>query len=248
MAWYYNKKENDNYATLSGNFDDINSTIEIEKGICKKVDDGYLMYGIFKGVTSVNYYKGGDNWKFEPQNCKILFHNQPWEKKIWNRDLRKFDGTQIQEPTEQEKVWCWLIEQNPIFMTGFKGVIEFKTGLQSQYFEAISTGVRNGNKLSKDTIDYLVSTWYSIESLESLDGIEAIAESETSKTYSSNRQTEYQRLQDRFKFVAEMVANKPVENPNLMSTTFELIGNFEAELNPKEIVEIYQVLLSAIMG
>ena len=212
MAWYCNKKQNDNYATLSADYSDLSSKITVKAGIVHESEKEFTVYGIFSTVTSI---RSKDlNFFFSEQPCKFVIHKGTWEKPTdWNSEQRKFMSVKTVEQTITEKIYCHLFSTVNEFKTGFTGTLNFASSWQESIPEILLNGTQNGKVVSEDAINFLRSTIYEITACDvsSLPTIET-----TAKTYSSSsKQTEKQRLQDRLEFLGTALFGNDNADNNL---------------------------------
>lgn len=243
----YSKRENEIYATITGIERDDNDYFHFDEvRFIKKSDDHYLMFGQFVEVREIRQWQN-DNFRFEPQLCQVTIHSKDWEKPKYNRELRKYDGTELITQGENEQFLCRLIKEKGLVesnkaYTGFIDLGSIRTTSEIMIFDGLDT---KGNVLSQETRDYLLEQIVILAELPNLHytqnppEIKTFTSKQSSNTYAP-KLTHYEVLQERKRFLCESFGLDG--NTSMQELSLYISNNVEDDADREEVNRLIKLI------
>lgn len=245
MPLVYSKKDNATYATIYGLEKDEDFGFEAQEIRYKIQDDGHiLLYGLFDNIIEVKNFNN-PNFVFTPQLCQITIHTDNYNKPLWNKELKKFDGEKLIEIGTNEKFLSSFIQNKLNATKSYVGVFNSRPITiysEKMIFEKIG---KNGETLENGICDFLLEQIASFVEYEPTGNLPepVIASKASNNTQQQQRRSITDNLRERQSFVATSLNMHPEATiPEIM----ERINDLGEEL-PQEANKLLTIL-KLIMG
>ena len=206
-------------------------TFDCAKAIKQESGDWLLIANVID-ITEAEFAK--DKLEF-PFTAQILFRCNDYHKETWdNVNKKKVIATELTKATALDKFMCWCFEKDNLIPEYFQGSL-LLSAFKDSYYEMVSTGIDAlDNKLSDEQIGIIVAkVLVIINSVPSELFLSKLpssnAASNNKRSFASSKQGEYERLNDRLKFIGEALPDefKPSE------ITFDSVAAGLKEFNQK---------------
>lgn len=236
-VWYNPAVAPEKFSNIAiTDFSNINSTIEFEELGIKSDDEFYYLFAYANKVTDILFTKGGKEWSYTPQLVKLKIARKDTEKTDWQTKQK----VAVPQSTV-EKFYCKVIDDLDLECI-YSGSLRLQSIPQ---IEMVVTGSAYGEPLSDEMIKMTILSMCQFLKIEetkhlNLDDLKL----PTKTAYSRSSQTEYNKLEDRIKFIlANLKLLHPDKQLDTITDLHSLVNNEKESVTIQSSISFIKELI-----
>jgi hypothetical protein len=234
-AWYNPPTKDSKFATLAvTDWSNMHVRLDFEEFCIKEDDTFYYLFGFANEASDLVFVKAGRDWKFEPQMVTL---------KIAKKDYERWDMTEKKSvPASQSKTERFFakIFSNLDLSKVYTGKFGFS---HMPLMDAYVLEENDGQPMAENVKEITVKTSFPVTVVDEPQKIKIndITIPTKSKAEYAKGQTEYERLNDRLKFLETQL--RLVYPDNEFNSLKDIVNFSDTKKADADFAEIYQIIV-----